>query len=184
MKKILVLILLSACLAIGDEGINVGDFTYEGTYFKDAQATFVSADSVRINGIVIPWDKLNATVQFKLKPYRQKIQELEASQPKETVFVIQGKVIFVRPEGCAISARRIGLPPSDPLRRIGGSSRKKIYEPPPLPEVEGTIFVKGLTGLADGEFVSIKAMKTEEVFNYTSAIGAAKTIRIYNLVAQ
>jgi hypothetical protein len=183
MKRLVSILLVSVSLAIGDDGVYVGDFTYKGMYFQNAKATFVSADTVRINGgVVIPWDKLNATVQFKLKPYRQKIQEFEANQKTENVFSITGTILFVREEGSAVSARKTERR-SDPLRRIGGNL-KNVYEPPPLPEVDGIIFVRGLSGLADGEFVNVKAMRTEEMFQYTSTMGAAKTIRIYNLVAQ
>lgn len=43
----------------------------------------------------------------------------------------------------------------------------------------GTIFVRGVTGLADGETLHARAEKTEEMFRYTTAAGAAATLRVY-----
>jgi hypothetical protein len=35
----------------------------------NAKAVVVSPNEVKVDGISIPWDKLNASVQFRLKTY-------------------------------------------------------------------------------------------------------------------
>ena len=43
------------------------------------------------------------------------------------------------------------------------------------------IFLRGLRGRADGERITVKGMRTDELFRYTTVLGAAKTVRIYDL---
>ncbi len=43
------------------------------------------------------------------------------------------------------------------------------------------VFLRGLKGRADGERISLKGMRTDETFRYTTVLGAAKTVRIYDL---
>jgi transposase InsO family protein len=47
----------------------------------------------------------------------------------------------------------------------------------------GTIFVRWIRGLADGESVSVKAMATQEMFNYRAVSGALKTLRIHKVTS-
>ncbi len=119
-----------------------------------------------MGGKVIPWNKLNAEVQFKLKPMRQKLlaiegvanenaeQEAEIRKAAELLGIvsISGRIISVTKTGCIVNADS-GM----------------------------VIFLRGLRGRADGERVNLKGMKTEETFSYTTVLGAAKTLRVYDL---
>jgi hypothetical protein len=74
--------------------------------------------------------------------------------------LVSGRVVSVVGREGIIALCKIGNEPSDPSM---------------------TIFVRGITWLADGEVVLVKAKPTKEIFKYTSVMGAAKTIRIYEL---
>ena len=147
---------------------------------RNAKSTFVATDKVAINGIVIPWDQLNATIQFKLKPLRERVAGQLAQQEEDIskgMVSVTGKVIRVVENGCVVRCDN-KPPPSDSLKSIGGNSS---VIPPSIPEAFGTIFVRGISGLADGEGVKVKAMKTEEMFQCRSASGALKMLRIYEV---
>ena len=147
---------------------------------RNAKATFVATDKVAINGIVIPWDQLNATIQFKLKPLRERVAGQLAQQEEDIskgMVSVTGKVFRVVENGCVVRCDN-KPPPSDSSKSIGGNSS---VSPPSIPEASGTIFVRGITGLADGEQVKVNAFMTQEMFQYRGTSGAVKTLRIYNL---
>jgi hypothetical protein len=70
MKEKLIVLLVTTSLAFagGDKAVDVGSFDYRGRSFVNAKAIVISPNEVKVNGIAIPWDKLNASVQFRLKP--------------------------------------------------------------------------------------------------------------------
>ena len=127
---------------------------------------FISSSEVEIDGKVVPWNKLNAQLQFKLKGMRQKLLAIEAADKENTeqeaeirkaaellgIVPISGSIISVTATGCIVNA---------------GSGM--------------VIFLRGLRGRADGERINVKGMKTEETFRYTTVLGASKTLRIYDL---
>jgi hypothetical protein len=85
-------------------------------------------------------------------------------------------VVRVESGGCVVRCEKTP-PPRDPLTKNGGS----VSTPLAISEASGTIFVRGIQGLADGEKVNVKAMKTEEMFNYRGTTGAIRTLRIYQV---
>jgi hypothetical protein len=85
-------------------------------------------------------------------------------------------VISVVETGCVVRCLNT-RPPSDALTRNGGGSSDPLV----IPEASGTIFVRWIRGLADGESVSVKAMATQEMFNYRAVSGALKTLRIHEV---
>jgi hypothetical protein len=184
MKKILVM-LLTAFSAFAGDSVDIGDFEYQGKMIRNAKATFVATDKVAINGIVIPWDQLNATIQFKLKPLKERVAD-QLSQQEEDIskgmVSVTGKVIRVVENGCIVRCYDNRPPQSDFLTRIGGgyANATRGYTPA-IPEASGTILVRGISGLADGEQVKVNAFMTQEMFQYRGTSGAVKTLRIYNL---
>jgi hypothetical protein len=130
------------------------------------EVTFISSSQVEINGEVIPWSKLNAEVKLKLTPTRQKILTIEATEKRNAereaeirkaaelrgIVPISGRVINVTKTGCIVYTDSGML-----------------------------IFLRGLRSPADGERINAKLIKTEETFSYTTVLGAAKTLRIYDL---
>jgi hypothetical protein len=74
MKEKLIVLLATTSLAFagGDKAVDVGSFDYRGRSFVNAKAIVISPNEVKANVIAIPWDKLNASVQFRLKPMREK----------------------------------------------------------------------------------------------------------------
>jgi len=161
------LIILSATTSLafggGEKAVDVGSFDYRGRSFVNAKAVVVSANEVKVNGVSIPWDKLNPSVQFRLKPMREKVIEREAKIELETQkgeVLVSGRVISVVGNEGVIASCKLG---NDPI----------------VPSV--TIFLRGVTWLANTEKVLVKATPTGEVFKYTSVMGAPKTVRIYDL---
>jgi len=182
MSKMILILLLTAFSVVAGDSVDIGDFDYQGKVIRNSKATFVATDKVAINGIVLAWDQLNPTVQFKLKPLREKVAGQLAKQEEDIsngVISVSGKVISVVETGCVVGCFD-AIPPGDPLTRIGGNSAAS-YSPPSIPKATGTIFVRGITGLADGEQVKVNAFMTQEMFQYRGTSGAVKTLRIYNL---
>jgi hypothetical protein len=165
MKEKLVILLATASLAFAGEekAVDVGSFDYRGKSFVNAKAVVVSPNEVKVNGVSIPWDKLNPSVQFRLKPMREKII---AQQAKIDLEAQKGEVLA---SGHVISV----------VGREGVIALCKLGNDPTAPGI--TIFLRGVTWLADGETVCVKATPTGEVLKYTSVMGAAKTVRIYDL---
>jgi hypothetical protein len=129
----------------------------------NAKAVVVSPNEVKVNGVSIPWNKLNPSVQFRLKPMREKII---AQQAKIDLEAQRGEVL--------VSGRVISV-----VGREGVIALCKLGNDPTTPSL--TIFLRGVTWLADTETVNVRATPTGEVFKYTSVTGAAKTVRIYDL---
>ena len=84
MNIIRVLLLLSVSVSLtfaGDRNVvEIGDFDYKGTVIRNAKARFNTAAKVQIGHIVIPWEHLNATIQFKLKPLGERVRGQLAAQ--------------------------------------------------------------------------------------------------------
>jgi hypothetical protein len=154
---------VSLALAGQEKAVDVGSFDYRGRSFVNAKAVVVSPNEVKVNGITIPWDKLNASVQFRLKPMREKVIAEQAKIDLETQ---KGEVL--------VSGRVVSV-----VGREGVIALCKLGNNASAPSI--TIFLRGITWLADGETVLVKARPTEEVFKYTSVMGAARTVRIYDL---
>jgi hypothetical protein len=130
------------------------------------EVRFISSSQVQIGRKVIPWNKLNAELQFKLTPTRQKVLVIEADEKRKAeqeaeirksaelrgIVPISGRVINVTKTGCIVYTDSGML-----------------------------IFLRGLRGPADGERINAKLIKTEETFSYTTVLGASKTLRIYDV---
>jgi hypothetical protein len=160
---IILLVTASLTLAGEQKAVDVGSFDYRGRSFVNAKAIVVSPNEVKVNGVTIPWDKLNASVQFRLKPMREKVIAQQAKidlEAQNGEVLVSGRVISVV-DGKGVVA----------LCKLGNDSS--------APSV--TIFLRGVTWLADSESLVLKATPTGEVFKYTSVIGAAKTVRVYDL---
>jgi hypothetical protein len=155
---------VSPALGGQEEPVDVGSFDYRGRSFVNAKAVVVSPNEVKVNGIIIPWDKLNASVQFRLKAMREKVIAEQAKIDLETQ---KGEVL--------VSGRVVSV-----VGREGVIALCKLGNNPTAPSI--TIFLRGITWLADGEPLLVKATPTEEIFKHTSVMGAAKTVRIYELV--
>jgi hypothetical protein len=161
-RRLLPLLAAISCAFAGDPNIVIID-TFDNPKTK---VRFISSSEVEMNGKVIPWNKLNAQVQFKLKGARQKLLAIEAADKENAereaeirkaaealgIVPISGSIISVTENGCIVNA---------------GSGM--------------VIFLRGLRGRADGERINVKGMKTEETFRYTTVLGASKTLRIYDL---
>ena len=163
MKRLLLMSLAAISVTFaGDPNVAIID-TFDNPRTK---VRFISSSEVEIGGKVVPWNKLNAQVQFKLKGMRQKLLAIEAADKENAaqeaeirkaadllgIVPISGSIISVTETGCIVNA---------------GSGM--------------VIFLRGLRGRADGERINVKCMKTEETFRYTTVLGAAKTLRIYDL---
>ena len=146
------------------QSADIGSFDYGGKTYGNARATFVTSSLVKIQpgNLILPWDKLNPSVRFTLKPLRQKVIEQEKlNKIEEGHFKVIGQVISVVATRCIVSCRE-DMPRGDHLTWIGGVRDRAVRRD--LPCATGFICVRGLRGPADGEFVNVIAKVTQEVW--------------------
>jgi hypothetical protein len=97
-KLRVLLAITSLAFAAGDKAVDVGSFDYRGKSFVNAKAVVVSPNEVKVNGMTIPWDKLNASVQFRLRPMREKVIAQQAKIDLDTQkgeVLVSGRVVSV-----------------------------------------------------------------------------------------
>jgi hypothetical protein len=163
MKRLLLpLFTAISCTFAGDPNVVIVD-TFDN---PRTEVRFLSSSQVQIGRKVIPWSKLNAELQFRLEPTRKKVLTIEADEKRKAeqqaeirkasellgVVPTSGRIISVTKTGCIVYTDSGML-----------------------------IFLRGLSGPADGERINAQLVKTPETFSYTTVLGAAKTLRVYDL---
>lgn len=188
MKTTLIFVFLIAASLLasdGSERVSIGEYKSGQLIIRNAKAELISSENVEISGtggrVTVPWKDLNATVQFKLKPARQKILEKEAENNVAAQEIqkridegerkIKGWVTGVYPNGtlvaCDAPQAQDIRPRPDRLTRVGmtiGASRPQAANLPDIPYAEGSAFIERLSGYSDGQSVVLHAKMTERFF--------------------